>query len=84
MKCDNSLRFFVSLVAIVAPVSGGASWAADSTIPAAQRLRTFSSVAFNREAGDFYGLEMTFVPYNRWHIRSLAHGIGSSAATTSS
>lgn len=56
-------RRWAALVVIVAAASGGVSWAAEATSPSAQRLRTFSSIAFNRDAGDFYGLEVTFVPY---------------------
>ena len=53
----------VVLVAVVGSSVSPFSWATEPIVPTAQRLRTFSSIAFNREAGDFYGLELTFVPY---------------------
>lgn len=41
----------------------GTSWATDPIKFPPDQLRTFSSIAFNRDAGDYYGLELTLVPY---------------------
>lgn len=61
MARPNTLRSCTALLLVVVCV--GASWAADSIKAPSEQLRTFSSIAFNRDAGDYYGLELTFVPY---------------------
>lgn len=61
MARPNILRSCTTLLLVVVCV--GASWAADSIKASSEQLRTFSSIAFNRDAGDYYGLELTFVPY---------------------
>lgn len=72
-KMLNMSRWLSVLAAMTLATS---ALAADAgAIPAEQRLRTFSSIAFNREAGDFYGLEVTFVPFTSgthvlWRVAS--------------
>ena len=61
MARPNALRSCSALLLVVACV--GNSWAADSIKGPSEQLRIFSSIAFNRDAGDYYGLELTFVPY---------------------
>ena len=61
MTRPNALRSCFALLFVV--VCSSTSWAASPIKAPSEQLRTFSSIAFNRDAGDYYGLELTFVPY---------------------
>lgn len=61
MSRSNTFRSCAALLLVVVCI--GASSASDATKIPPDQLRTFSSIAFSRDAGEYYGLELTFVPY---------------------
>ena len=45
--------WFTLIMLMIFALTGKATFAADSIIASPDRLRTFSSIAFNRDAGDY-------------------------------